>query len=82
MESKVEMRLEEAHLSKQFEKLTVGKTLIVHDKQDAVVPFSEVQPVLSHWENTSLLATDGFGHFQLMKSSEVIYKVSEFVHRK
>jgi len=81
LESKIEMPLEEAHLNKAFKKIKVGETLVIHDRHDQVVPYSEATAVAETWYNTSLLVTENWGHFQLLKNPDLIDKVVAFVSK-
>lgn len=38
------------------------KGLIIHDKQDNVIDYDEAELILSNFKNSSLIATQGFGH--------------------
>lgn len=59
--------------------LKIEKALIVHDKQDEQVDFAEAEETVKHWQNAELQVTDGFGHFHLIKSPEVIERVVDFI---
>ena len=71
--------MKEAHFSKAFKKIKVGETLVVHDRHDQVVPYSEATVVAETWNNASLLVTENLGHFQLLKNPDLIDKVSAFI---
>ena len=66
-----------------FEKINkdmkVQRTLVVHDKQDEQVKFEEGEKIVRHWENAELQVTDGFGHFRLIKSEQVVRRVADFI---
>ncbi len=78
LEDKVGISMDEAQISKFYSQVKIGETLLVHDKKDEVVPFSEAESVLEKWDSAKLLATDGYGHFHLMKNPDVIEKVVAF----
>ncbi|MDX1942409.1 MAG: alpha/beta hydrolase [Saprospiraceae bacterium] len=61
------------------EKLAVKETLLVHDRLDPMVPFQSSEAVLDAWENTTLLVTEGFGHYRLMKNPDLIVRVTQFI---
>ena len=79
LESKIDMPLADAHLSRAFEKIKVGETLVVHDKYDQVVPYSEALTVAESWQDTTLLMTENLGHFQLLKNTELVDRVTHFI---
>jgi pimeloyl-ACP methyl ester carboxylesterase len=78
LENRLGISLADAQVSNFFPNLKIGKTLLVHDKKDEVVPFSETESIIEKWDNASLLATDGYGHFQIMKNPDVVEKVVGF----
>ncbi len=61
--------------------MQVSQVLAVHDKQDAVAPFSEAMAAFEAWDNASLLITDGQGHYRLMKNPVLVQKVADFIGR-
>ena len=50
-----------------------GKTLVVHDHKDRVVPFSEAESVANGIACATLIATTGCGHFRILGANEVIW---------
>ncbi len=54
-------------------------TLLIHDESDIEVPVSESKRLVSAFTNAELLVTQGFGHRKILKSDEVIQKISDFV---
>ncbi len=78
LENRIGISLTEAQVSKFNDDIQVNSTLLVHDKKDDAVPFSEAESVFKEWDNTRLLATDGYGHFQLMKNPDVVERVVGF----
>lgn len=78
MENRIGIPLRQAHVSKFYPMINIGNALLVYDKKDEVVPFSEAQAILKRWPNTRLLATDGYGHYKLMKNPDVVKRVVDF----
>lgn len=81
MEDRINMPLADGHLGLAYQKVKVGETLVVHDREDEVIPLGEAEAVFEAWDNTSLLITEGLGHFQLMKNPDVIERVVGFVSK-
>ena len=54
-----------------------GQILIIHDKKDTVVEYSEAEFNVSHL-NAELLTTDGLGHGRILSSSFVATAILEF----
>lgn len=56
----------------------IGEILLIHDRQDKVVPLEGAFSMAETWENAHLLLTDGYGHYRLMKNPDLISRVGEF----
>lgn len=82
----------EAHIQEQFEEdvfeidtreygkvVEVERILLIHDKQDEIIPFAESRYILEAWDNAELAVTDGFGHFKLVKNPKVLQRVWDFI---
>ena len=54
------------------------KVLLVHDRSDRQVSVDNSLQMARHWENASLLLTEGYGHYRLMKNPDLIRRVAEF----
>ncbi|MEZ4948803.1 MAG: alpha/beta hydrolase [Saprospiraceae bacterium] len=59
--------------------LKVGEVLIIHDKEDNVVPFSFAENIFNSWENAELAVTEGLGHYRILKNEAVLDKVHQFL---
>ncbi len=79
LESRINTPLAEAHSAKAFPNIKVKDSLLVHDQQDPIVPYQASLEVLESWEDIRLLATQGYGHFHLVKNPDVIQRVLKFV---
>lgn len=79
IENRLGKEVDEVNISMSYGKGAVEKVLVVHDKQDPAVPFSEALEIIDHWPNARLLASDGLGHFALMKDRMIINRVADFV---
>lgn len=53
--------------------------LIIHDKKDFEIPFSESKGALLLFNHSKLLATDGLGHRKILKSELVLNKIDLFL---
>ncbi|MEL7020886.1 MAG: alpha/beta hydrolase [Bacteroidota bacterium] len=61
------------------QKLPFQRVLVVHDKQDKDVPFINGERIADGWDIATLLVTDGYGHFVVVKNPDVIERVNNFV---
>ncbi len=53
--------------------------LIVHDRDDAAVPFADSQAIARAWPGARLLATKGLDHWRVLTDSNVTQQVAEFL---
>ncbi len=81
MEERLDIPVQKAYTHQFGLKGRIGEALIVHDRQDNSVPFSEGQSLFEQWPFAELLSSDGYGHFQLMKNPDVQQLVADFVAR-
>ena len=78
-ENRIQMPLANSDLIQTLGKINVSHTLLIHDREDDVVPFRNAEAIAARWEHIYLFATRGFGHFRLVKNPEVIAKVVDFL---
>jgi pimeloyl-ACP methyl ester carboxylesterase len=55
------------------------KLLILHDRKDKVLPFSNSERIAQKVERTKLLALEGNGHYKMLWSDEVVKAAVDFV---
>jgi len=53
--------------------------LVVHDAQDADVPFAHGQAIAEAWPGARLRITNGFGHVKPLRKPEIVGEVVDFV---
>lgn len=59
--------------------INVKKALIIHDKNDKIIPISISRTVNENWDNCSLLEVEGTGHFRVLRTPDVIDQVIAFL---
>lgn len=52
-------------------------TLIVHDINDRIIPYSDAQSIVSHCQEGQLISTDGYGHG--LKHPEVVSEIVSYI---
>ena len=55
------------------------RTLIVHDRDDAVVPLASSQELVSRWPGARLVVTEGLSHDRIRRDREVVAQVVRFL---
>lgn len=53
--------------------------LVIHDRRDPVIPFSDAVTIAEHWPSGNLLATDGLGHYKTVRDPEIIEQIVQFM---
>ncbi|AMP01481.1 alpha/beta hydrolase fold family protein [Collimonas arenae] len=56
-----------------------ASTLVVHDREDAIVPYSAAQTLIENLPDAQLLETSGLGHRRVLKDPGVIHAVMQFL---
>jgi len=62
-----------------FDQLPLDNVLIIHDKNDPSVPFRLSERLYEQFDKIELIATEGMGHFKLMKHPKVIRSTIDFL---
>ncbi|MDH5300359.1 MAG: alpha/beta hydrolase [Gammaproteobacteria bacterium] len=53
--------------------------LIIHDRQDGIVPLAEASALQQHWPGSQLVQTDGLGHIRILSAPVVAQTIREFL---
>lgn len=77
------MQIDDMSNDKMLANEHVERLLIVHDRNDKVVPFSDAKEVFeANHDKAKMLITNGLGHFRLAKDSKVVDRVVRFLVEK
>jgi len=79
IESEMEVNVRELNVSNFVKNINVKKALIIHDKNDQVIPISQPRNVNANWKESQLIEIEGTGHFRILRTEEVIKSVVEFL---
>ncbi len=71
------------HLPEYFSAANVfkdiqAKGLIIHDKDDQIIPYNDALEIKAHYKNSELITTTGFGH--RLKSKKVDHYIVAFLN--
>jgi pimeloyl-ACP methyl ester carboxylesterase len=58
---------------------SVPPTLLVHDRDDREVPFSESEAIHGAWPRATLFPTESLGHRRILRDATVIDQVTRFL---
>jgi len=67
------------HIPKAVGKTQIENLLVVHDKKDPIVEFRFAEEIHATWLESKLIATEGLGHYRIMKHDGVIDRVVDFI---
>jgi pimeloyl-ACP methyl ester carboxylesterase len=81
IEKRTGLKLADVELYERASRLRVP-ALIVHDRRDRDVPFSDAERLAARWPNATLLGTDGLGHRRILRDKHVVERVVQFVARE
>jgi pimeloyl-ACP methyl ester carboxylesterase len=80
IEDFLQLSIKETTLANASGAVDIGEIMLVHDKEDNMVPFLASETTFEAFENARLVTTSGLGHYLLMKDPKVIEKVVTFIH--
>jgi pimeloyl-ACP methyl ester carboxylesterase len=81
LERRFRMTWSELHVDRIAPSLT-QRALIVHDHEDSDVPAVEARAIASAWPAAQLIITQGLGHRGVLRSSEVVRHVLDFLQQR
>jgi pimeloyl-ACP methyl ester carboxylesterase len=55
------------------------KILVLHDEEDAIIPYSEGREVAANWPGAVLHTTRGLGHNRILRDASVVQAAVEFI---
>lgn len=53
--------------------------LVIHDRNDGEVPFSDGEALVARWPQAELMAVDGPGHRRILRDPEVVNRIVDFM---
>ena len=56
-----------------------AQALVIHDRDDRVVPWTQGAHVARRWPGARLLSTDGLGHLRILESEQVTRAAADFI---
>ncbi len=80
-------RLLEEHAGRPIAELDLVSTaprcgipgLLLHDREDAVIPYSEAEALAALWPELKVITTTGLGHRDILANRDVIKAIADFV---
>jgi len=79
LENEMNISAAELNVSDYVKNISVENALIIHDKNDRVIPIRQSKNVDKNWKASELVEIEGTGHFRILRTGFVIEKVVDFL---
>ena len=53
--------------------------LVIHDRDDRLMPWAHGATIARHWPNAKLMSTEGLGHRRILSDERVTRAAAEFI---
>ena len=80
LENETGINIETLNVSDFVKKINVGKSLIIHDKDDKVIPIERALNVHQNWTVSEFSKIEGTGHFRILRTKEVLSEVIDYLN--
>ena len=80
LETETGMETAKLNVSDFVKTINVENALIIHDKNDKVVPIHRSKNVQRNWRNCEFAEIEGTGHFRILRTDTVIDRVVAFLN--
>jgi len=80
LEKETKIEVKTLRVSEFVKSINVRKSLIIHDKNDKVIPIERSKNVHKNWSACEFKEIEGTGHFRILRSKEVINTVIEYLN--
>jgi pimeloyl-ACP methyl ester carboxylesterase len=79
LEKETSLVVQNLNVSEFVKTINVAKPLIIHDRDDRVIPIGRSKNVYANWENCEFFEVKGTGHFRILRAKSVIKKALTFL---
>ena len=55
--------------------------LVIHDRQDPLIPYAVSARLVEHWRSAELVATEGLGHRRTLRCEQVAARIADHIDR-
>jgi len=80
LEEEMDGEVQDFNVSDFVKEIRVEQSLIIHDKNDKVIPIAQSQNVCDNWKNCQIKVIEGTGHFRILRTNTVIDQVIAFMN--
>ncbi len=78
-ESEFDVDVKKLNVSDYVKKVNVEDVMIIHDKNDKVIPIERSLNVHQNWNNSTFKTVEGTGHFRILRDEQVLGDVIDFI---
>ncbi|MEN0003361.1 MAG: alpha/beta hydrolase [Bacteroidota bacterium] len=79
LEQEMNQPITNLNVSEFVKTAKVREALIIHDKNDRVIPIAQAKHVLQNWTNCTFKEIEGTGHFRILRTEFVQQEVLNFL---
>ncbi|WP_298546339.1 alpha/beta fold hydrolase [uncultured Aquimarina sp.] len=80
LEKETGIPIETLNVSEFVKTINVQKALIIHDKNDKVIPISRSKNVHQNWAASEFREVEGTGHFRILRTKQVLDTVIDYLN--
>ncbi|GAB5524906.1 MAG: alpha/beta fold hydrolase [Roseivirga sp.] len=80
LEKETPMPVHALNVSSFVKSVNVERALIIHDKNDRIIPIDQSRNVQKNWPCCQLLEVEGTGHFKVLTDNKVIKSLLDFLN--
>ena len=80
LEEEVQQDVSILNVSEFVKSVNVQNALIIHDKNDTVLPIEQSQRVHENWKECELYVVENTGHFRILRTKAVLEKAVDFLN--
>jgi pimeloyl-ACP methyl ester carboxylesterase len=78
IERRFQMRFEDLYIPARVANLSVP-ALIIHDREDLDIPFSEGEAIARAWPGAEMVEAEGVGHHAIMRDEDIAARIAQFL---
>ena len=78
LEKELNMKVPDLNVSEWVKSVKVKEALILHDKNDKVLPIEQSLNVHRNWKNSKFETVEGTGHFRILRTKSVLDRAVSF----
>ena len=80
LEKEMDIDVQTLSVSRFAQTINVNEALIIHDKNDRVIPLAYSENVCKNWKDCTLKVVEGTGHFRILRTESVLEEVIAFMN--